>query len=117
MIEIQSLPPIVSVIGSIGKLKILELLAIEGEVNVTAISNKTGVNHTRVKIHLESLLDLNIVEEKRFGRIKIYKLNAYNEASKKIGIFLRSWSKSKIERLMEGRLNKNEIKYEVKTNN
>ena len=116
MIDVQSLPPIVSIMGSIGRLKILELLAIEGEVNVTAISNKTGVNHARVKIHLESLLDLNIVEEKRFGRIKIYKMNAYNEASKKIGIFLRSWSKSKIERLMEGRITKNEGKYEGLTN-
>ena len=116
MIAVQSLPPIVTIMGSIGRLKILELLANEGEVNVTAISQKTGVNHTRVKVHLESLLELNIVEEKRFGRIKIYKLNNYNEASTKIGIFLRSWSKNKIERLMENRINKNERKYEKKTN-
>ena len=89
MIEVSSLPPIVLVMGSIGRLKILELLANEGEVNVTAISQRTGVNHTRVRIHLELLLDLDIIEEKRFGRIKIYKMNNYNEASKKIGMCLK----------------------------
>ncbi|MHA2253855.1 MAG: ArsR/SmtB family transcription factor [Candidatus Kariarchaeaceae archaeon] len=75
-----------------GKLKILNILAIEDELNVTAISRKTGLNHTRVKVHLQELQEYDIVQEKRFGRIRIFKINDDEEGGYKIKKFLRSWN-------------------------
>ena len=86
------LPPIDKIMGSLGRLKILNILTIENELNVTAISRKTGLNHTRVKIHLQELQEYDIVQEKRFGRIRIFKINVDEEGGYKIKNFLRSWN-------------------------
>lgn len=67
-------------------------MAIADELNVTAISRKTGLNHTRVKLHLKELQEYEIVQEKRFGRIRIFKINDDEEAGYKVKQFLKSWS-------------------------
>ncbi|MCE7736222.1 MAG: helix-turn-helix transcriptional regulator [Candidatus Heimdallarchaeota archaeon] len=74
-----------------GKLKILDLLSRELELNVTAISKKTKLNHTRVKVHLEDLRKLEIIKEKRFGRIKIYLINDEFDIGYKLKKFLQEW--------------------------
>lgn len=94
MINDQELPPIERIFGSRGKLKILILLSHEKEQNITAISRKTGLNHTRVKLHLEELQNYEIIDEKRFGRIRIYQINTSEVAGYKIKQFLNSWINS-----------------------
>lgn len=74
-----------------GRLKILDLLSRELELNVTAIVKKTKLNHTRVKFHLEELLKLEIIKEKRFGRIRIYLINDDYEIGCKLKNFLQEW--------------------------
>lgn len=74
-----------------GKLKILELLSREIELNITAIAKKTKLNHTRVKIHLQELLKWEIIEEKRFGRIRIYLINEELDVGYKLKKFLQEW--------------------------
>ena len=74
-----------------GKLKILDLLSRELELNVTAIVNKTKLNHNRVKFHLEELRKLEIIKEKRFGRIRIYLINDDYEIGYKLKKFLQEW--------------------------
>ena len=62
------------------------------EINVTAIARETGLNHTRVKIHLKELCDTGVVQEKSFGRIRIYQINDNYDWSRKIKKFLKDWS-------------------------
>ncbi|MFV2015838.1 MAG: hypothetical protein ACC656_10440 [Candidatus Heimdallarchaeota archaeon] len=74
-----------------GKLKILDLLSKELELNVTAIVKKSKLNHTSVKFHLQELLKWEIIKEKRFGRIKIYLINDEFEVGYKLKKFLQEW--------------------------
>ena len=86
------LPDLHKIFGSVGKVKILLLLAKTRELNITAISKNTGLNHSSVKQHIFSLQKLQIVQEKRFGRIRIVTINSYSEAGRKLLEFLKHWN-------------------------
>ncbi|MFX0162631.1 MAG: winged helix-turn-helix domain-containing protein [Candidatus Hodarchaeota archaeon] len=66
-------PPIEEVLSSKGRVKILRLLAEEGELNISEIINRTRLNHTITLKHLDQLAKAGIVQEKKFGRIRIYR--------------------------------------------
>lgn len=85
------LPPIDEIFNSVGKLRILNILSIKNELNITAISTKSGLNHSRVKDHIEELKELDLIHEKRFGRIKIYEINDTSIAGSRIKEFLKLW--------------------------
>jgi len=69
----------------------VNILAINGEMNITAISERTGLNHVRLIQHLEELATHYIIQEKNFGRIRIFSLNANCLAAKKLRDFFLDW--------------------------
>ncbi len=88
---VNPFPPLEKIFGSLAKVKILELLAKEGELNVTAISKRVGANHSRMKMHLEDLKSLKLIEEKKFGKIRIFQINEKTLAGKTIKDFIIHW--------------------------
>ena len=85
------LPPLETIFNSVGKIRILYLLAKFEEMNISRITTLSKVNHRRVKQYLEYLKEQNIVQEKRFGRIQILKINVENDAGRIIKEFLQRW--------------------------
>ena len=79
------------ILGSTGKARILKLLADVQELNITAIARKTGLNHGRLSQHLHELKEFGVIAEKRYGRIKIYKINELYEWNIKLKKFLKDW--------------------------
>jgi DNA-binding transcriptional ArsR family regulator len=61
------------IFSSKGRVKVLKSLAERGEMNISDITRKTNLNHTTTSAHLRRLCDLGIVEEKKFGRIRIFR--------------------------------------------
>jgi predicted transcriptional regulator len=55
-----------------GRIKILKILAIEGELNISEIARRAHINHNSTRYHLNFLVKSNILQEKIFGRIRIY---------------------------------------------
>lgn len=66
--------PIEEIFSSKGRVKILKVLSERGELNISAIAKKAGLNHSTTNTHLKKLCELGIVEEKKFGRIRIFRL-------------------------------------------
>ncbi|MDH5806372.1 MAG: helix-turn-helix domain-containing protein [Candidatus Methanomethylicaceae archaeon] len=62
------------IFSSKGKVKILRVLSEREELNISAIVKKTGLNHSTINTHLKKLCELGIIEEKKFGRIRIFRL-------------------------------------------
>jgi predicted transcriptional regulator len=85
------LPPIDEVLNSVGKVRILSILAVTKELNITAITKYSGLNHSSVKDHLEELNTMDIIEETKFGRIRIYKMNRRSKAGKLLFNFFKEW--------------------------
>ena len=59
--------------SSRGRIKILKELAISKELNISELCRRVNLNHSSTKSHLEVLLQSGLIEEKIFGRIKIYR--------------------------------------------
>ncbi len=59
--------------SSRGRIKIVKELAASSELNISEVCRRVGLNHATTKDHLNVLIDAGLVEEKVFGRIKIYR--------------------------------------------
>lgn len=72
-IEDSSKVPIEDIFSSKGRIKILKELAASNELNISELCRRVDLNHSSTKSHLEVLLKSGLIEEKKFGRIKIYR--------------------------------------------
>ena len=72
------------VFSSKGRVKILKLLAKKSELNISEITRRASLNHATTLSHLEWLKNAGLIEEKRFGRIRIYRFRLENPKAKAI---------------------------------
>ncbi len=80
-----------NLLGSKARIKILKILAINHELSISQIIKKSRLNHTSVKSHLNHLKSLNLIQEKVFGRIKIYRYRTENIRAKSLKKFIEIW--------------------------
>jgi DNA-binding transcriptional ArsR family regulator len=80
-----------NLLGSRARIKILKLLAKNKELSISQIIRNTKLNHTSVKNHLIYLKSNNLVQEKIFGRIKIYRYKFENIRAKSLSKFIEIW--------------------------
>ncbi len=59
-------------LGSRGRIRTLQILAESGELNISEVSRRTGLNYTSVERHLAKLVKLGLIKEKRYGKIRIF---------------------------------------------
>lgn len=59
-------------LGSRGRIRVLRVLSESGELNISEVSRRTGLNYTSVERHLVKLRELGLLEEKRYGKIRIF---------------------------------------------
>jgi len=64
--------------------KIIKILAINGELNISKIIKLTKLNHKIVITHLKYLIEEGIVQEKRYGKIRIFRFKEENIKAKYI---------------------------------
>lgn len=70
--------------SSRGRVKVLKLLVERSELNISEITRNAALNHSTTLSHLEWLRRAGLVEEKRFGRIRIYRFRLENPKAKAI---------------------------------
>jgi len=81
------------IFSSKGRVKVLKSLAERGEMNISEITRKTSLNHTTTSAHLRRLCDLGIVEEKKFGRIRIFRFKKEDPRAWAIQTLFESFKK------------------------
>ena len=82
---------LVNIFGSKARVKIIRLLAKECELNISRIIDKTKLNHKIVSKHLNILKNLGLIQEKIFGRIKIFRYKIENLRAKSLKTFIEIW--------------------------
>ncbi len=75
------------ILANRGRVRILALLVKEGELNITAIRKQTKVDYPQLSQALDVFKATEIVEEKNYGRIKIYRLKIENPLARAIKKF------------------------------
>jgi len=73
------------------RMNILKILSEVGELNISGIARRLGVNYGTTNKHLKVLENEGIVQHKRFGRIRIYRLNQHSPKTKAIQNLLEVW--------------------------
>lgn len=66
------------IFSSKGRIKILKMLILHGEINLTSLIRETGLNYTTVIKHINYLKSRGLIEEINLGRVKIYRPNWAN---------------------------------------
>jgi DNA-binding transcriptional ArsR family regulator len=58
-------------LGSVGILRVLECVTKQGSINISHLSRKTGLNHGGVDRHVKKLVELGLVEERWYGKLRM----------------------------------------------
>ncbi len=73
------------------RMKILKIIARLGELNVSEIARRLGVNYETTNKHLKILEDEGILQHKVFGRIRLYRLNEHSPKAKATQNLIDVW--------------------------
>jgi predicted transcriptional regulator len=76
------------------RLKIVKVLIQLGELNVSEITRRLGINYHTAMTHLEVLETEKILQHKRFGRIRLYRLNERSPKAQAIEALLNVWKEA-----------------------
>ena len=91
----DNLPPIEEIISSKGRIKVLLVLAKEGELNISEIARRANLNHGSCSNHLKELAKCNVLQEKIFGRIRIYRFRIENIKVRALKNLFELWNSNK----------------------
>jgi len=73
------------------RIKILKMLMQVGELNVSEIARRLGVNYNTTSKHLKVLEDEGILQHKVFGRIRLYRLNEHSPKARALQNLMEAW--------------------------
>lgn len=74
------------VFSSRGRVRILRILAEIGELNISALARRAGLNYGTANEHLRVLEEAGLVRHKSFGRIRIFR---FNDGDARAGVIKR----------------------------
>jgi DNA-binding transcriptional ArsR family regulator len=80
------------VFSSRGRVKILRILVEIGELNISEIARRAGLNYATTNQHLEALQNYGLVQHKKFGRIRIFRFNEANSRAILIKEMMEAWA-------------------------
>ena len=83
------------VFSSRGRVKILRILAEIGELNISEIARRVGLNYATTNQHLQVLENNKLVRHKTFGRIRIFRYNDENPRAILIRQLMEFWEETK----------------------
>lgn len=75
------------------RVKILKVISQVGELNVSEIARRLGVNYKITAKHLKILENEGIIQHKTFGRIHLYKFNELSPKAKAIQNLIEIWER------------------------
>lgn len=74
-----------------GRVKVMSLIIKNEELNISEITRRAGISHSSVALHLDFLVKTGLVTEKRFNRIRIFRVNRSNPYAEALERFFADW--------------------------
>lgn len=84
--------------SSKGRVKILKILSEIGELNISEIARRAGLNYATTNRHLGVLEEHGLVRHKRFGRIRIFRFNEENRRAELVRRLIELWEQTDTSR-------------------
>jgi DNA-binding transcriptional ArsR family regulator len=79
------------VFSSRPRMKILKLIEQLGELNVSDIARRIGVNFATTSRHLKVLEDEGVLQQRTYGRIRMYRFNQASPKAKAVQNLIAAW--------------------------
>jgi DNA-binding transcriptional ArsR family regulator len=79
------------VFSSKPRMKILRLIARLGTLNVSDIARRIGLNYAATNEHLRLLEGEGILQQRVYGRIRMYKFNDASAKAKAVQNLIEAW--------------------------
>lgn len=73
------------------RVKILKLIYRLGELNISGVARRTGVNFATTRQHLKLLEQEGILQQRVYGRIHMYRFNQASKKAKAIQDLIDAW--------------------------
>jgi len=83
------------IFSSKGRVKILRILSEIGELNISEIARRAGLNYATTNQHLQVLENNKLICHKTFGRIRIFRYNEENPRARMIRQLIEFWEETK----------------------
>ena len=77
--------------SSYGRTKVLAVMLETEELNISEITRRVGLSHSSTARHLEFLTKSGILREKRFNRIRIFKVDRASPFVEALAKFFTEW--------------------------
>ena len=88
----EEIPPLDRVLSSSGRIRILTLLSQVEQLHLTEIAKRTEQSYSATERHLDDLSKAGIVEERDYGRVRVFKLNLANDRAKLLQDLILKWN-------------------------
>jgi len=82
------------VFSSKPRMKILKLISRLGELNVSDIARRIGINFTTTSRHLQILEQEGILQQRVYGRIRMYRFNQASLKAKVVQNLIEVWEQT-----------------------
>lgn len=93
MLEVERL------FSSPGRVRVMSVMVESNELNISEIARRSGISHSSVCIHLDFLVKNGLLTEKRFNRIRIFRVNQANPYTSIVQRFLADWGSVRADRV------------------
>ena len=80
-----------AVFSSKPRMKILKLIARLGALNISDIARRTNLNYTATNQHLKLLEAEGVLQQRSYGRIRMYKFNEASPKAKAVLSLIETW--------------------------
>lgn len=70
----------------------MRILVEIGELNISEIARRAGLNYATTNQHLEALENYGLIQHKKFGRIRIFRFNEANSQAILIKEMMEAWA-------------------------
>ena len=88
----DGIPPLDRVFSSSGRIRILTLLSEVEQMHLTEIAKRTEQSYSAAERHLDDPSKAGIVEERDYGRVRVFKLNLTNDRAKLLQELILKWN-------------------------
>ncbi len=80
--------------SSYGRTKVLTIMLETGELNISEVTRRSRLSHSAAARHLEFLTKSGILTEKRFNRIRIFRVDQSNPLAEVLTKFYSDWKET-----------------------
>jgi DNA-binding transcriptional ArsR family regulator len=83
------------VFSSKPRMKILKLVARLGALNISDIARRINLNYSTTKQHLKLLESEGVLQQRVYGRIRMYKFNEASPKARAVQNLIETWEQDK----------------------